>query len=259
MDLEEGLQNEELASQVANSSQSFDEEAASEQSGSAAEEHENIPEAAQKVINRKHFQYHEERRKRLKLEERVKELEANTKQESQPIIPDVPDVMDPKYAEKMQARDNAIIAFAKYNETQQASQAQQQRELEDNQRQAALKNQERLQTFLQEGIKHGITQEESLKQQAEIIPFINAEIANFLLDDSEGPLLVKHLSTDYMALSKISELPPLQAAAFIKTQISPKIQKFKKQPTRTPEPPDDLPSGGRAKQQQEFLKGVIFE
>jgi len=221
-------------------------------------------EDAQKVINRKHFQYHEERRKRKRLEAELAELKAKSESKEPPAVPEIPDTYDTDYAQKIAERDRAVAARAQWERQQEAAKTaeeeRQRTQLEEQQKETAKLAQE----FSQRAVSMGITAEETLEQQNAIIPFIShsPELANFLLAEQDGPALVKYLSNNVVELDKISSMSPVNAAVYLRTSVSPKAAKLvKKVGTSAPDPVDALGSGagGATQTQSKFLEGVTFE
>jgi len=244
-------------------------EPSAEGAAAGAADDQQLPENVQKVINDKHFQLHEEKRKREAAEAKAQALEqqqAQAQQTLRPEVPAMPDAYDPQFKDKIAARDKAIAEQAAWDAKQAASQQQTQFQQQQAQ-QAEYDKQQAIITkrdadFTSKAVALGITPEETLKQQSTIAPFLHPDVASFLLEDAEGPLLVKQLSMDIMELDKISRMPPMQAAVYISKVVAPKAGALKKNKiSNAPDPATTLGqgAGGATQHQDEMLKGVTFE
>jgi len=225
-----------------------------EQSGKTRATSEDI----QKVINRKHYQYHEEKRKREALEKENQELKAKLAPAA-PEIPPLPDTYDPEYVQKIAARDEAITKRAQWDTQQKTAQSMPVTSTQPN-AQESIQAKEKV--FIERMTGFGITQKESNEQQNTILPFLTPQLATFILEAEDGPLITKYLANNAVDLVKISEMDPVKAGAYIARYVSPKAAKLAKaRTTNAPDPVEPVGRGANSASQRtsEFMKGVILE
>lgn len=211
----------------------------------------------QKVINRKHFQYHEEKRKREALEKENRDLKAKLAPAA-PEIPAIPDAYDPEFVQKMAKRDEVIHKRAMWE----AQQKPQTPEVPVSASPDVTNIQALEKVYVERMTKLGITQQESVEQQNTILPFLSPQLAGFILEAEDGPLITKYLSENAVELIKISEMGPVGAGAYITRHISPKAAKLsKRQISNAPDPvkPAGQGASNAASRTSSYMKGVILE
>ena len=89
---------------------------------------------------------------------------------------------------------------------------------------------------------------------------VAVETQNFILTDPQGPLIANHLAKqeNMVVLDKIRQMTPTQAAAFIATEIRPKLAGTGNE-TKAPKPVEIINGGGAPKQETAFVQGATFE
>ena len=221
-------------------------------------------EAVDKKINKLTFEKHEEIRKREEVEKTLKEAQerlAKLEGKGQVVeVPPMPDPTDIDYDQKLVAREEAIAANAKLEaQRETAKQAQEeayQKQIEAN----AAEVQKHVETMYSGAKDLGVKEDELKEADARVARFINdPELAKFIISQPDSALLVKHLASSANDLTKISQMNPIQATAYLVTTVIPAAAKLKPGVTKTP-PPIDVPSGkGGGESQSPFLTGVILE
>jgi hypothetical protein len=220
-------------------------------------------EAVNKRINELTKEKYEERRKREALEARLTELERakeKTAVEKEIEVPPMPDPYDPQFQALVAERDKAIEEKAKADAAKQ-SRAEEQKRLEQQKEQdIATRIQEQAKAMFDKGVEYGIKQEDLQQADKTVAMFVkDPSLAQFILSQDESALLVKHLASDISELEKISQMDVASSAAYIATQVLPKVGKMK---PATPGAPDPLkvPRGkGGGEAQSPYLKNVTFE
>ena len=220
-------------------------------------------EAVQKRIDEITFAKYEEKRKREKAEADLAELQAKLmKQEAAKEnidIPDLPDIYDEDYEDRIKAREVAIEKAAEIrarkkfeDEAKQKLNAAQ----FEKQHSDVMKQVDKMYSSVSD---YGMTKEELQKADETVSKFIKEpDLARFLIAQDDAALLIKYLSSSATELEKISGMSPLNASVYIATKVSSEAKKLKPGLTKTPEPPE-IPKGKATPKKDPFLEGVKFE
>lgn len=221
-------------------------------------------EAVEKKINTLTFQKHEERRKREEAEAKAKELQdkldAVNKKDSDIVIPPMPDTFDPDFENKMAIREDAIKKQAQVDYDKQVLERQQ-KETQDAE---IARQQQAIQesvTKMYDGAKTlGFEEEDFKKADVRVSQFIrHPQLAQHILEHTEGPSLVMYLSSNVAELEKVAKMNPIDAGVYIATTLVSKAKDLKPKPSNTP-PPLDIDDGRVPKPEgSPFLNGVTFE
>lgn len=238
-------------------------ELASDTGENQEEKTQQAQEAANKAINKKHFQYKEEERKRLAAEKELQELRAKLEQQTsqRPEIPPIPDPYDENYEAKVKARDEAIRQVVVY-EAKQEVETQRKQQLEEQQRQEQAKQIESMVTTYNQRAKSlGLDVAEVEKAGDTLVQYgVSQDVANFLLSDEDGPLMTKYLAANPLELERIQSMPPMQAAIALNDSVRKQAAGLKPKQTKAPEPPEVLNGGGYQDDQgMPHIKGAKFE
>jgi hypothetical protein len=215
-------------------------------------------------IGKKTFKLREEQRQREELERRIAAYEAqNTQQEQEPVIPDVPDQWDENYEQKLRQREDALTKRGEWN-ARQALLAQQAHQAE--QQKAQLKQQQNAQIadeFFKRSVQSGISKEEIISQGTMVGNYIGDNgLAEALLQDESGPLIISHLASNYEDLETVGNLArqsPALAAMYIAEKIKPKVAARKPKTTQAPDPVDIIRGAGAQKKDKYYVKGATFK
>lgn len=222
----------------------------------------NGPQSFKKAINKQHYRYKEEERKRLALEKEIADMKAslNPQNELQAVeIPPLPDPWAENYEEQILARDKAIeqnvqfkaLEAAKAERDAQEMQARQakQREYVESLEKDFLNNSQSL------GLKT-----ETVTESANIVASygVDPEIANLLMSEKDGPLIVNYLAQNPVELEQLTQLSPVRGAIKLTTDIRAKASQLKPKQTNAPSP-TRAPRGGGVSYDQRGPKGATFE
>jgi len=244
-----------------------DDDSQEDASESAPEEtEEDKQDAIQKAINRKHFQVKEAEAKLEAERQRVAELEAklnaNKSDDTPPEIPELPDPYDEEYEKKVASRDEIIKQHAMYQIKLKLQEAQQQAIVKNQQKQHEETIKKAVESFDSNAEKLNLDKED-LKESENIVGAYvkDPQLATFLLEHEQGPLLVDYLAKNVTEFDKLSGMNNLSQAVHLVTNVLPKaLSKTKK--TKAPDPIDvdtGRGSGEPADYGERALRGATFK
>lgn len=197
-------------------------------------------------------QAEEERQRIEQLQQKVAEYEAPVR----PDIPPPPDPYDDDYEASQKARDAAIAQAAAFDARMEAVQAQNQKAMQDYQEAQSKKIIESVQTYAGRADKLGIKPDELQIAGNKVAAFgIQDDLAQHILNDEMGPNITMYLSDNVQELEAINGMTPLQAAAYIETNVKPKATREPVAPP--PEPPELV--AGKGFQAERGPPGVQYE
>lgn len=180
---------------------------------------------------------------------------ADVDEHGAPVIPDLPDVWDSQYEEKIKLRDERIAARVRWESEQQVAQYRQQQE---QQKHLEALN-KRTESYVSRGKDYGISQEDIQRSAATIESAggIPMEVIDVILDDDAGPAITAHLARNPGDLDAIQQLPPYKAALYLATQVKPKAVRNAK---RRIEPPEPISTEkGASGKEERGVPGVTYE
>jgi hypothetical protein len=219
--------------------------------------------SVQKAINKQHYKFQEERRRAEAEKARADALEQKLRQQQpmrRPVVPPMPDAFDSEFEQKMKFREKAIgdqKAFDIQMEMQQRMQQQRQQDMATKQQQ---KVQESVQKFQERATALKIDPQQMIEHENVVGTYIqDPQIANFLLADKQGPLLVKYLAENPMELMEISALDTVNAVAKIARDVLPKVTSAPSSISRTPAPSKEVSGRGAADTKDPALDGLVLE
>lgn len=200
-------------------------------------------------------QAEEERKKR---EEAEAEL-AKLKQPERPVVPDMPNPYDDDFESKLQAREEAIVAQAKYDGQQALAQQQEQQRQYQAQQEAAAEQQRRVVAYSGRAEKLGIEPQE-LQQAGHTVAQMGVadDVVNHILSDEQGPSITVYLAKNPMAIEEMHGMSPMQAAIYIENQVKPKAVGSRPSPTPSPNTVE-TPQGSGMPEGERGPKGATFE
>lgn len=220
--------------------------ASEEQHEQNTQQHEELSPNAQKVINKKHWEAKEAERVAAEYKRQLEELKANqqSQQNAEPIVPPMPDAFDDDFESKVLERDKKLMERAQWQHTQTVTQQQQQQHEQQQLQQQQQEVLSKVQTYENKAKEFGIDRNE-LEQVGNLVSQsgISLDLQMALLDDPDGPLIVKHLASDIQSLDQLTKISPYQAALFIDQKIRPKAVNLKPKTSNAPPPPDNLTGG----------------
>lgn len=236
-----------------------------ESSGESKEEKAAKKEAdgVQKKINKMHREKKEaeeraesERAARVEAERKYAEA---TKVELKEIPP-IPDYLDPDRDAKMAERDRIIIAHATESARKEAENQASLQRLQATQRTHAEKVNAAVEASYEGASTLKIDKKEFDASQAVLGTYLKgkADLAMYLLEDSDGPLNITYLAQNLPELDKVSKMTQTQAAVYIATKVTPQAKKLKPKTTNTPKPPNHPRGNKNVRGDDPRIKGATF-
>ncbi len=219
-------------------------------------------EAANKAINKKHWEAREAERKADAATKRADDAEARLQkleQGDEPVIPPIVDQYDEDYEAKVKARDEAIQRKAQFD-FQQKNVADQATRTQNEQVQAQQAKVDGLVTeYNDRSTKLGLDAKKVDDAGMRVVDYgISAELAQFILADEEGPLITTYLADNPLELDRLGKLSPMQAAVRVNSVIREKAASLKPKVTQAPEPAEVLNGRGAPEGKEPWLQGVKY-
>ena len=190
--------------------------------------------AVNEAINRQHRKYQEEKRRADELEQRLTQLQPK---EEAPQLLDRPDPFDDDYDTKLTAYEQSIRQAAQYDYAQKQQLQVSQQQQADKQREMQADLTVKAESYANKAKEYGIKPEE-LQQAGQLVASygLSEDVAMFILEDAQGPLITKHLATNHADAEAIIGMNPMQAAMYIERTIKPKTAALKPKKTNAPNP-----------------------
>lgn len=212
------------------------------------------------IVGTKVAKLHEERRLREAAEARAAELEAKLPKEVAPDIPDMPDPYDEDYEKKVAERDAALVERARFDAQIKAREDEQAREAQRLIQEEAQRQQEVVDGYEANAKSFGIETEQMRKDAQMVSSYIpSAELESFVLNDTQGPLVVNYLASNPLELEKIRSMPTvIEAALYIANEIKPKIASSRKS-TNAPKPVEIVDGNGAPEKVHPALKDAVWK
>lgn len=213
----------------------------------------------QKIIAEKAFEARQAKREKEELAKRLEQLEANAPKEQRPNVPPMPDPFDDDYESKIKQREETLIAQAQFD-----AQARIMQEQEQQKQQAAYQKQQesltkRVTDYSTRAEQLGVDKNELAQAGQRLQGQVSDDVASYILDNDQGPLITKYLAANPLELDKLSGLNAMQAAVYLETQVKSKAAQFgTKKVTQAPEPVDTLRGSGAAPEHPS-LKGAQWK
>lgn len=233
----------------------------------SGEGHEQKPEgfnqeAANKAINKKHFQFKEAERQQKAAEDRASELEAklqSMEQGSEPVVPAIPDPYSENYEAEVKAYGEAIQRKTQFDQRQQFAQEQQSRTQQEAQQAETKRVNDLISGFNDRATQLGLDQTEIDQAGDTVAQYgINQDLVFFLLEDNEGPLITKYLAANPLELEALRNMNPMQAAIKVNSEIRERASSLKPQVSNAPEPPETINGGGVVESPNPWVSGGSF-
>lgn len=213
---------------------------------------------------KKQKQLQEEKRLRIEAEERAKKYEQDLRKfqvPKRPEIPEMPDVVDPQYRQKLALREETIKKQVMYDQKMKMYQQHVKNQQQNQQKQRIDELKQKTVKYAARSKDFGISDDDAKKYEDSIAPFIspnNARMAEYILDHEQGPLIVKYLAKNPMEMEKLASMGDMDAAVYISTTLSEKSKTAKPRTSTTP-PPGKTLKGKGGSSKHAALDGATFE
>ena len=210
------------------------------------------------IVGKKVAKLREVERHAEELQRRLEELESYKPEGAEPTIPPVPDVWDAEYDAKIQARDEAILARAKWEEGERVK-TEQQSYIQRQQEQQKLEElHTKVGTYTERAKTMGISEQELQVAGNAVSQFgVPEPLVDFMLVDEQGPALTMYLAKNLQELQNVNSMNPLQAAVYLATEIKPKVMRNMKR--KAPPEPTESVRGSGMPEKERGPKGATFE
>lgn len=215
--------------------------------GFSDEQKETAQRNNQKAINKQHYKFRDEERKRIELEGRVAETERKISEQQgvgqDVVIPEMPDSFDDDYDVKVKQRDEAILQKGRQDQMRQSTQDQTAVSQQEQERRDFEVTEQRNNTFMENASKLGVDTESLAASQSAVVNYgIPREVAAAIVEDDIGPLIVQHLAANPLDLHDLVNSEPMQSGIMFE-RIKIKAASLKPKSSAAPSPSTDL--GGR--------------
>jgi len=238
-----------------------------EQTGEQVEEPQNTEEDKQSGVQKRINKIYREKMEAIetarKEQERREELEAKLKELEKPEIPEVPEIpdyLDPDYEVKLKEREQILFEKGRLEAKEEALAQIEQQRIKESEVAKQKEIEGMVKTFRNRGTEYKIEENALRESETLVSHYINSpELAQYLLNDENGPLSVTYLSQNIDELEKVSQMPATTAAVYIATKIAPEAQKLKPKTTKAPEPAYEPVGRSNPPSESPFLDGAKFE
>ena len=218
----------------------------------------------QKDVNVQHKKFREQEREKVAAEERAAtaegELNELKSKNAEVVVPPVPDKYSDSFDADMATRDTAIAAkTAQDAELEQRKTKQQ----ADDEARAATEKQavtDRVATFDSNMVTLGLNPVETKADADTIIGFgLSNTFQDILLEDPDGPLLVKYLAQNPIEIEQMNGMSALSLVNHINKDVRAKASLLRPQTSNAPNPPIVLDGGGAPITAESWEKGAKCE
>lgn len=174
-------------------------------------------------------------------------------------VPDAPDPYSETYKDDLAARDEAVRLKAEQDAqasiAESAKQRTEQAALETAQANAEVK----IVAFDKRMIEHGLDPIE-VKQAVDTLikDGMTDTFQDILLEDPDGPLMVKYLEANPVETERLNGMSTLQLVNHLNTEIRPKASLLKPKTSDAPDPPRSISGGGAKETVHPALAGVKY-
>ena len=217
------------------------------------------PEGFRKAINKKHFQIKERERELEAARKRIAELEANSQPEVKgPVeVPPLPDNWEDDYEIKISQREEAIRQNAHFQAMQSIHQKEEAKRQQQLEAERAKYVESVLENFNRNVKKIGLSESKIEEAADKLAKYggADAEMANFLLTDAEGPLLIAYFAADLESFDELMSLSPMQRGQRI-SEYKQKADALRPKQTNAPDPAPSL--GGKAPAATRGAEGATY-
>lgn len=239
-------------------------EGSPEESTEETQERIEFNEAQQRFINEHIVAKQVAKRKQLEeeleaLRQRVPRDQADQSGDPQPQVPPLPNVWEDDYEAKIQARDQKIRELAAWEVRQEERQRYEREQVQRAQYEQQQQLLGQVKTYTERAVEMGISEQDLAVAGNAVAQFgIADDLVADLLSDDLGPAVVMHLSRNLGDLAQIQQMTPTRAAAFIESNVKPKVTRSLKRRQAPPEP-GETPEGKGTPKPRRGPKGVTYE
>ena len=235
-------------------------------SDSAPEEDKFTPaqqERFNNAIGKKVRQTRDQERRADDLERQLQEIKSRLPEQQRPYVPPAPDpfsISDEEYRRTLAQRDEAVKAAVNFDNQRQAQLQEQQRLQQHQAAEQQTQQNEKIRAYSERASKLGIKAEELQVAGNSLANYgIDESLGQFILEDDQGPLITTYLASNPQELDELRSMSPAKAAARVESQIRSKaVAARPKKVTDTPDPLERPHSAGKASSKR-GPQGATFE
>jgi hypothetical protein len=212
----------------------------------------------EKIVGEKVAKQREAERRAEELQKELEETRSRIPEPERPSVPPAPDPFDDDYEEKIRARDESIRAAAEYDAAQQERQRLQQFQQQQAQEERRQKGMKMLMTYSERADKLGIAADKLQVAGNRVAQYgIQNEVAQYILDDEQGPNITMYLAENPLVLDEIRHMDPIRAGIYIESNVKSKAME---RLNSTPPPaPTEAPDGQGFPEGDRGPKGASYE
>ena len=191
---------------------------------------------------------------------KIQEQLAGFQATSAPVVPPIPDQYDEDFDRKMRERDEAMTRKHTHDNQQESLRLNEQNTKQQTEQQAKDVQQKVVSTFTTRTTEFGLDPNEMDTAANTIMNYgVTDQLADYILKDPDGPLILKHLASNPMQLSELASMDPMSASAKIENVIRAEAQKLKPKQSQTPDPGMIINGNGVPEAIDPLLEGCKIE
>ena len=184
-------------------------------------------------------------------------------EQQRPYVPPAPDpfsISDEEYRRTLAQRDEAVKAAVNFDNQRQAQLQEQQRLQQHQAAEQQTQQNEKIRAYSERASKLGIKAEELQVAGNSLANYgIDESLGQFILEDDQGPLITTYLASNPQELDELRSMSPAKAAARVESQIRSKaVAARPKKVTDTPDPLERPHGAGKASSKR-GPQGATFE
>ena len=189
-----------------------------------------------KIAAAKAFEAREQKRRADGLEAQLNKLQEEANQKTRPEVAAVPDQYDDDYAAQLQARDEQLIAQAKFDANQNAVFQQQEQAAQRQQQEQMNELNTKAEAYRVNAVKQGIDPTQ-LSESAKIVGNfgLRQDVGMEMLSDEKGSLMTMYLAQNPQAIDALNTANNITLGS-IYADIREKSSALSKKTTSTPDP-----------------------
>ena len=215
------------------------------------------------AIGKKVRQTRDQERRADDLERQLQEIKSQLPKQERPYVPPVPDpfsISDEEYRRTLAQRDEAVRAAVNFDNQRQAQLQEQQRLQQHQAAEQQTQQNEKIRAYSERASKLGIKAEELQVAGNSLANYgIDESLGQFILEDDQGPLITTYLASNPQELDELRSMSPAKAAARVESQIRSKaVAARPKKVTGAPDPLERPHGAGKASSKR-GPQGATFE
>jgi hypothetical protein len=234
------------------------------ESNGQVDEAELAKQKSNEAFNKQYGQLKQAERDNAASAARIAELEkADRERQAAAVgeIPPMPDAFDDDFDAKIKQRDEAIIAQANFNNSNQIYLQQQQNQQQLAQQQKQEQIQQSMQSYSSKALELGIKQDELQAAGSAVAQYgLSDDLVMHILGDADGPLITKHLAANPQEGFELAQMSPFAVGSKLDS-IRAKAAALKPKQSNTPDPATNLQGNGADPEAGKYkhIKGAKFE